>query len=401
MNDHQFFSPCPRGLEATLAAELIGLGANNIKPNSGGVAFSGDTETGWRVNLYSRYASRVLGELAKGAYHSTDDIYRLANTAVDWSAWHSVHDTLRIDVVANNSPLKSLQFTTLRIKDGICDHYRERTGERPSVDTRFAVRNIVAYISAEMCILYMDWSGESLFKRGWRMVTGDAPLKENLASGLVALTGWKSEMALYDPFCGSGTVVIEAACQALNIPAGLIRRFSFERFEKHDAAAFQRMKSHARNAILTPQQANLAPIVGSDITPAVLAAARENAERAGLPEGVIEWKQLDALNAHPHAANGILLTNPPYGERLDMRGRKVLAQDDRFWPAFGDALKQRFNGWNAWLLTSDMGLPGKLRLKESKRTPLFNGAIECRLFGFDLYQGSKKIRPDRESQSPS
>ena len=380
-----FYAPCPRGLEAVLADELAGLGATVLAPSGGGVRFEGDARLGWAANLHSRIASRVLQQVAVGAYRTEDDLYRLARD-VPWEQWHDEFATLRVDVSAIGSPLESLRFAALRVKDGIVDRYRDRTGTRPSIDTRRPQRRVFAFLDEVRATLYLDWTGEALFKRGWRREGADAPLKENLAAGLLALSGWTPGEALADLFCGSGTIAIEAASIAAGRPPGARRRFAFERIAGFDRAAWDRMRA------FVPRPApDAPPIHASDVSEAAVAAARANLADSGLDAGWVRWRQLDAqhIDAAP-SGSGVLLTNPPYGERLDMKGRQSMAQADVFWAAFGGVLKRHFSGWRAHLFTSDLDLPRRLRLKETRRTPLYNGAIECRLFRFEMYAGSRR-----------
>ena len=387
----QFFAPCPRGLEETLVRELQSLGAGNLRNVPGGVHFEGDALLGMRANLESRLASRILQRVAQGAYRSEEDLYRLAHDT-PWEQWHEATTSLRIDVTGVGAPVRSLQFAMLRVKDGMVDRLRERCGDRPSIERQRPDRRVFVFLDAQQCILYLDWSGESLFKRGWRREGFDAPLKENLASGLLALSGWTPEQVLLDPFCGSGTIAIEAALQAAGVAPGARRRFGFERMKGFDRARWDRLRSQptqARPAVPT--------IFASDVSEAALAAARSNYARTGLPEGWIQWRQRDALHidAAP-ASSGLLLSNPPYGERLEIKGRQSLAQADAFWPALGTMLKQRFAGWTVALFTSDLEVGQRMRLKPSRRTPLFNGALECRLFRFEMVAGSAR-KPQAQS----
>ena len=388
MTPIRFFAPCPRGLEPALAAELRAIGANILAEPSGGVQFEGDLHTGLAANLHSRIASRILQEVATGPYRSEDDLYRLA-LETEWERWHAPTTSLRVDTTASGSPLRNLQFATLRVKDGIVDRLRDRFGDRPSIERQRPDRRVFVFLDAQQCTLYLDWSGESLFKRGWRREGVEAPMKENLAAGLLALAGWQSEQPLLDPFCGSGTIAIEAAMQAAGLPPGARRRFGFERMLGFDRAAWDRMRA------ITPRPVPTAPtIFASDVSEAAVAAARANYARSGLPEGWVQWRQLDVLKTSAAPAdNGLLLANPPYGERLDIKGRQAFAQAGDFWPAFATILKQRFAGWSVCLFTSDLEIPKLMRLKPSRRTPLFNGALECRLFRFEMVAGS--ARPDR------
>lgn len=391
----QFFAPCPRGLEDALVQELQALGAGQVRATPGGVHFEGDLVLGMSANLHSRLASRILQRVAQAPYRSEEDLYRLAHDT-PWEQWHAATTSLRIDVTGVGAPVRSLQFAMLRIKDGLVDRLRERFGERPSIERQRPDRRVFAFLDAQQCMLYLDWSGESLFKRGWRRDGVDAPLKENLASGLLALSGWTPEQVLLDPFCGSGTVAIEAALLAAGVAPGARRRFGFERMKTFDRARWDRLRSAPTRALpATPT------IFGSDVSEAAIAAARANYARTGLPEGWVQWRQRDVLHldAAP-ASSGLLLSNPPYGERLEIKGRQSLAQADAFWPALGSVLKQRFAGWTVALLTSDLEVPQRMRLKPSRRTPLFNGALECRLFRFDMVAGSAR-RPAAIEPQPA
>lgn len=418
----EFFAPCPRGLETALAAELAETAQRRLPPGAldvgaevpGGVHFRGNWAGGIAANLHSRIASRVLLKIAQRPYRSEQDIYALAREQ-RWEQWFSANETLRIDITAIKSPLRSLEFATLRVKDAICDRMREKSGARPSIDTAYPDVRVFAFLTAGDCTLYLDTSGEPLFKRGWRLDKGAAPLRENLAAGILRLTGWTPGTPLYDPMCGSGTFLAEAAQVALDIAPGLTRSFGFERLKQFDSAAWRHLKSEANTARNAAQsKARELHIYGSDISDVMLEKARANFARAGL--GNVPLKQLDARNmTPPEDAPGILVANPPYGERIEVRGRNARgearptrerdddgegfrraesdAPDAEFFHALGDALKQRFTGWRAFVLTSDRKLPGQLRLRESAKTPLFNGALECRLFRFDLIAGSVRQRP--------
>ncbi|MFT4069570.1 THUMP domain-containing class I SAM-dependent RNA methyltransferase [Paraburkholderia sp.] len=421
-----FFLPCPRGLEAPLAAELAEIAAKHLNGAPftagaqvpGGVHFRGGWAAGMAANLHSRLASRVLLKIAQRPYRNEQDIYALA-LEQRWEQWFSAHETLRVDVTAIKSPLRSLEFTTLRVKDAICDRLREKSGARPSIDTAMPDVRVFAFLTATDCTLYLDTSGDPLFKRGWRLDKGAAPLRENLAAGILRLTGWQAGTPLYDPMCGSGTFLAEAAQVALNIAPGVERRFGFEKLKQFDARTWQALRGAALEAKNTARGSRGADlqIFGSDISGDMLEKARANFERAGLP--AIALKQLDARDMTPPASTpGILVANPPYGERIEVRGRNARgelregrgqreddgfrriqeeAPDSEFFQLLGNALKQRFAGWHAFILTSDRKLPGQLRLRESTKTPLFNGALECRLFRFDLIAGSVRQRPQSDT----
>ena len=231
-----YFCPCPRGMEAALAEELTEitqLPGSTLKVHNqvpGGVHCSGALEDAYRVNLHSRIASRVLMRMAAGGYKNENDIYDLT-LAQPWEEWFGVDHTIRVDVTAVKSPLKSLEFTTLKIKDAICDRFRDMYGSRPSVNTREPDMRIVGFLDAHQYIVYLDTSGEALFKRGWREETGDAPLRENLAAGLLRVSGWKPGTPLFDPMCGSGTILCEAAQMVQGIPPGARRRLAVQKFQ--------------------------------------------------------------------------------------------------------------------------------------------------------------------------
>ena len=394
-----FFCPCPRGMEAALAEELgeIGLTSTTMKVHNqvpGGVHCSGDLTDSYRINLHSRIASRVLMRMAHQSYNNENDIYDLA-LAQPWEDWFDVEHTIRVDVTAVKSPLRSLEFTTLKIKDAICDRFRDQFDKRPSVNTREPDMRIVGFLDSRNFTLYLDTSGEALFKRGWREETGDAPLRENLAAGMLRVAGWKPGTVLFDPMCGSGTILIEAAQMVQGIPPGARRSFAFEKFNGFAAAAWQDMK----NAI-KPLPLPLEPtIFGSDISGDMVEMTRHNLRVAGIMFDV-PLKQIEAQEVKPPTEQpGILLTNPPYGERIGVRGDSTMPVDEMsvsFYSSLGTTLKQRFAGWTVFLFTADLSLPKLLRLKEARKTPFFNGALECRLFRFDMVAGYNR----REEAKP-
>ncbi|MBV8666509.1 MAG: class I SAM-dependent RNA methyltransferase [Burkholderiaceae bacterium] len=395
---YSYFCPCPRGLEAALAEEIgeIAQQSATLKVHNqvpGGVHCSGELLDAYRLNLHSRIASRVLLRMAHSGYVNENDIYDLT-LAQPWEDWFAVHHTIRIDVTAIKSPLRSLEFTTLKIKDAVCDRFREQFSQRPSVDTRTPDMRIVGFLDARTFTLYLDTSGEALFKRGWRLETGDAPLRENLAAGLLRVSGWKPGVTLFDPMCGSGTILAEAAQIVAGIPPGARREFAFEKFHDFDAAQWNGLKASVK-----PNPIPETPtIFGSDISGDMVVMARNNLNKAGISFEV-PLKQIEAQEVKAPAETGILLTNPPYGERIGVRGDSTLETDElakAFFSAFGTTLKQRFAGWSVFLFSADLGLPKLIRLKEARKTPFFNGALECRLFRFDMVAGYNR----REEAKP-
>ena len=380
----KFFASCPRGLEALLAEDLAAAGVKDSKQIPGGVHFAADWPACYAANLHSRIATRILWRVAHGRYAKEDDIYKLAlDTA--WPTWFAPAQTIRVDVTAVKSPLKSLEFITLRIKDAICDRFRADTGKRPSVDTREPEVRIHGFITADQCTLYLDTSGAPLYQRGLRQKTVDAPLKENVAAGILRLSGWQPGMTLLDPMCGSGTFLLEAAQMALNIAPGAGRDFGFQRLKNFQLAVWKDLLDEAMDA---EKLAAPARIYGSDISPVAARAALANLDRAGLlPAVALRTGDVLEIEAPEIAGDGpgIMIANPPYGERLS-----ELDELAAFYPQLGSALKRNFAGWNCYFLTADMRLPKLMRLTPSKKTPLFNGAIECRVFEFKMVAGSNR-----------
>lgn len=378
-----FFSPCPRGLEPVLAQELAELGAANLEPTHGGVAFSGDWSVCYRVNLESRIATRVLWRVGQSRYHGDEDVYRLAY-ATTWAKWFTPDDTIRVYVTARHSPLKSLEFVTLRVKDGVCDHFRTVRGSRPSVDTANPAVRVHAFLTRDTVALYLDTSGEPLYKRGFKHAAVEAPLKENLAAGILRLAGWVPDEPLIDPMCGSGTFLIEAAHIALDVAPGLGREFGFERFKHFERNAWARLREAAQARRLAPRPLS---IFGADVVPDQVRRARVNLRAAGVGE-CVELTCSDFLELEPPAPTGVLVTNPPYGVRIG-EGEELAA----LYPRLGDALKGRWAGWRCYFLSADTALPKLFGLKASRRTPLFNGGLECRVYEYRIFAGSARAVP--------
>jgi putative N6-adenine-specific DNA methylase len=382
----RFFAPCPRGLEGILSTELERLNAQSILPTQGGVGFSGGFELCYRVNLESRIASRVLWRIYDGNYEHESDIYRAAYE-LPWGDWFSTGETIKVKVSAHRCPLPSLDYVTLRIKDAICDCFQSFTRQRPSVDTHRPDVRIDAFLDEKNLTLYLDTSGEPLFKRGFRKAGGQAPLRENLASGILSLSGWTPHQILLDPMCGSGTILIEAAQITRHIAPGLGRRFAFEKLQNFQPGIWSKLCQESRDR-QRPQEA--VSIYGCDRDERVLNAAQANLESAGLLQDV-RLKQADVLDLQPPGLEGIIVTNPPYGVRMSEE-----AELARLYPRLGDALKQRFTDWRAYILTADLRLPKLIGLAASRRTLLFNGPLECRLFEFKVVRG-----PHRKHQTAS
>lgn len=374
----QFFAPCPRGLEPVLEQELAALGAGGLFKVDGGVHFAGALTLGYRVNLESRVASRVLWRVIKARYRSDEDIFKTA-LAQPWPDWFDVAQTLRVNLVATRSPLQSLDFATLRIKDAICDRFRDDTGIRPDVDRLNPDVRVHCFLEQAKGTLYLDTSGEPLFKRGWRQAAVEAPLRENLAAGIVRLTGWKFDEPLFDPMCGGGTLLVEAAAMALNEPPGAGRGFGFENLATLDLKAWNRVRDGR------PPRNKVRPaLFGSDIEQRAVDSAKKNLMAAGFFD-LVKLQRADILKVEAPASAGVMVANPPYGERLSDADELAA-----FYPQLGTALKQRFAGWRCHFLTSDLRMAKMIRLSPSRRVPLFNGALECRLFEFVVVAGSNR-----------
>jgi putative N6-adenine-specific DNA methylase len=403
MNQLTLFLPCAAGVEDYLAPEvqtITGLSGTDVVKRRGGVWVNGSWRAVQLLNLHCRLAQRVLVELSFTEYRNERDLYQAAS-AVAWEIWFTPRQSIKVEVTAQHSPLTSLNFAALKIKDAVCDRFRDKAHDvRPDVDTRNPDVRIYAHLTTDSCTLYIDTSGEPLFKRGWREDTGDAPLKETLAAAMLAASGWADGEGdlpvLYDPCCGSGTVVIEAAQIACHIAPGSLRRFAFEKYLPFQAHVWAAIREEAQSRVVRPEPGQAALIYGSDVAFRMVDFARRNAERAGVAD-VIAFRGGDALQRMPPVEQGgVMLLNPPYGERIEVAG--VAAQtagreaawmdkDGDFFTQLASHWKKNYAGWNAWILTPDLKLPSKMRLKESRRVPLWNGPIECRLFRFDLVAG--------------
>lgn len=426
------FLPCAAGVEEFLRAEVAQIldvpHLSLSQSQRGGVALMATQNDVMLLNLHSRLCQRVLVRMVHAPYRSELDIYEVAKE-VEWDAWFNPARTFKIEITAQHSPLKSLNFAALRVKDAICDRFRDLTGERPSVDTHFADMRVYVHLTAEFVTLYLDTSGEPLFKRGWREEVGEAPLKETLAAAVLAAVGWHNAcergVPLYDPCCGSGTIAIEAAQIACRIAPGLNRFFAFEKFDGFAQEPWEALRQGALQQIRPSKSL----IFASDVAHRMVDFAEQNALRAG-PDGVvakaITFRGGDALQRMPpvdisnHVA-GYVVMNPPYGERIETGGfSKTMKQapleapptvapsmapsatipadqasggsgavDQKdFFNLLAAHWKQNFAGWTGWILSPDLKLPTRMRLKESRRVPMWNGPIECRLFKFEMVKGA-------------
>ncbi len=380
MSQHNYFATCPRGLEALLVDELASIGAKAIQATDGGVSFGGDLAVCYRANLESRIATRVMWRVASGQYATEDDLFNAAYK-LDWPGWFKVSNNFMVKVTGVKCPLKSLEFATLRIKDAVCDKFRQVVNSRPYIDTKEPDVRIHAYLAADSYQFYLDTSGQALYQRGLRRASIEAPLRENLAAGIIKLSGWNPGMPFLDPMCGSGTFLLEATMMALNIAPGSQRGFGFEKLKNFDETLWAKLR---QEALKKTKPVVFSKIYGSDADLRAVRIAKQNLQQAGLLDAV-QLAQLEFTQVPAPAGEGVMVANPPYGVRI--------GEDEELaalYPKMGETLKRNFAGWNAYFLTTDMRLPKLMRLSPSKRTPLFNGPLECRLFEIKLVAGSNR-----------
>lgn len=379
MTTYSLFVTCPRGLEAPLSQELEQLKCQDIRAVDGGVACKGGMEQVYRINLHSRTASRVLLRLTKSGYRSEQDIYKAAKN-IRWTDWFDLEQTFKVKVEGKRAQVKSLDFVGLKIKDAVCDVFRDACGARPSVGKIRPDIRIHAFIDERDIQIFIDTSGEALFKRGYRQDTGEAPMRENLAAGLLLLAGYDGSQPFQDPFCGSGTIVIEAAWIATRRAPGLMRRFGFEKLKNFDAALWKKLQHEAETQIRPAS----APISGSDNDRHMIRAAVANAQAAEV-DTFIRFEVKDAQDTRPNGEGGILISNPPYGVRLaEVQALQAL------YPQLGTWLKQHYAGWLAGMFTGDRDMPKFMRLSPKRKIPLYNGNLDCRLFLMDMVKGSNR-----------
>ena len=379
MTTYSLFVTCPRGLEAPLSQELEQLKCQDIRAVDGGVACKGGMEQVYRINLHSRTASRVLLRLTKSGYRSEQDIYKAAKN-IRWTDWFGLEQTFKVKVEGKRAQVKSLDFVGLKIKDAVCDVFRDACSARPSVGKIRPDIRIHAFIDERDIQIFIDTSGEALFKRGYRQDTGEAPMRENLAAGLLLLAGYDGTQPFQDPFCGSGTIVIEAAWIATRRAPGLMRRFGFEKLKNFDAALWKKLQHEAETQIRPAP----APISGSDNDRYMIRAAVANAQAAEV-DTFIRFEVKDAQDSRPNGEGGILISNPPYGVRLaEVQALQAL------YPQLGAWLKQHYAGWLAGMFTGDRDMPKFMRLSPKRKIPLYNGNLDCRLFLMDMVKGSNR-----------
>lgn len=370
----RYFATCARGLEPVLARELAALGAAEVTPGRGGVGFAGDSALLYRANLWLRTAVRVLRPVLEAEVRSPDELYDAVRT-LNWAEFLTPGHTLAVDCNVRDSALTHSQYAARRVKDAICDQFRERTGVRPSVDPERPMVGLNLHVHRNHATLSLDCSWDSLHKRGYRPIQTIAPLNEALAAGLLLQTDWDGTVPLADPLCGSGTFCIEGAWMALRRPPGLTRKwFAFQGWPEFDRPLWNAIRDDARRGVLKELPA---PIVGSDIHPGALELAKMNARAAGVGN-LLKFDRLTVRDARPpDGPPGVLICNPPYGERIGDEKELV-----GLYRILGEVVGTHWQGWRAFVFTGNDRLARKVNLPVKHRVPFFNGKIPCHLWEF-------------------
>jgi putative N6-adenine-specific DNA methylase len=372
----RFFATCARGLEPVLAGELHELGAADVEPGRGGVAFAGEKSLLYKANLWLRTAIRVLMPILEAPVTSPDELYD-AVRSIDWAQYMTPDHTLAVDCNVRDSHITHSKYAALRVKDAICDQFIERCGRRPSVDVERPMIGLNLHVFRDQAVLSLDSSGDSLHKRGYRPILTKAPLNEALAAGLVLRTGWRGDVPFVDPLCGSGTLPIEASWIALKRPPGLTRRhFGFMGWMDFDVELWTTLRDEARNGV---RKQLPAPILGSDIRRDAIAFAFKNARAAGVGH-LLRFDVRDVRDFRPPEGEpGVILCNPPYGERIGEEKELI-----NLYRALGDVFRERCRGWTVWVFSGNASLARQLGMKPVEEVPLFNGKIPCRLLKFEM-----------------
>jgi len=368
-----------KGLEEVLYKELKGIGATSIKKGIRMVEFEGDKEMMYRANFYLRTALRILKPIAEFKAQDEDELYQ-AVKKTDWSIFFDVKSTFAIDSVVNSKYFSHSKYVALKVKDAIVDQFRDKFGKRPYVETDEPDIRLSVHITNDLCTISLDSSGESLHKRGYRIKATKAPLNEVLAAGMILLTGWDGKSTFIDPMCGSGTILIEAAMIAHKIPPGIYRkRFGFENWNDFDDGLLQTIYDEDSQ----DEHVNTT-ILGYDVSEVAIRIAEENCKNAGLHRMIsLQVKDFEQL-VPENTPQGVVVTNPPYGERL------VKDEIEVFYKMMGDQFKNNFPNFNVWLLSSNMQAIKNIGLHPDHKLTLYNGPLECKFLKYSIYQGSKK-----------
>ena len=372
------------GLEEILAQELADIGAKRILPGKRAVEFEGDLEVMYRANLECRTAIRILYSIGRFTVFNERELYD-AVKSIDWEYYMKKDETLAVDAVVNSEYFNHSKYAALKSKDAIVDRFREKFGSRPSVDLDHPKLRINVHIRGSFLNISLDSSGDSLHRRGYRSRARQAPISEVLAAGIIKLSGWDKKTALLDPMCGSGTILIEAAKMAQGIPSFTKnKKFGFQQWNNFKSGLWKKVKDNAYHQ----KEVVLPPIIGADMDLAALQVAEENIDKAGLFHDIkLVHKKFEDLNAPE--ASGFIITNPPYELRIKT------GDIEAFYKMMGDQFKQKFTGWTAWIISANRDALKRVGLRPSRKIPLFNGPLECRLMKFEMYAGTKKVRPPK------
>ncbi len=375
MSEYHMIASTLYGLESTLADELKALGATGIEEHTRAVSFGGDKALLYRANLHLRTALRVLIPIARFEADDENALYE-GIRSIDWQKHMRVTDTFAVYATVNSADFTHSHYTALRSKDAIADHFREKRGRRPNVDLRAPKMTIRVHIFKNEVSILIDSSGDSLHMRGYRMEKVMAPLNEVLAAGMIKLSGWQPEQPFVDPMCGSGTLAIEAALMAMNKAPGLLREhFAFQGWKDFDHRLWEELREEATAA----ERAIDFEILAADKEPRATSITRQNMERAGVKDVTVIRKAFKRLE--PPQGNGIILMNPPYGERMKEKDNEMEA----FYKMIGDQLKQEWKGYTAWILSSNKDALKRVGLRTSRKLTLFNGPLECKFHCYELY----------------
>ena len=388
-NTFQMIAKTLTGLEEVMAGELSNLGASQVKVVRRGVQFYGDQEVLYRANYLCRSALRIIKPIAVFKAINEDQLYKEVGK-IDWTSMMGLHQTFAIDGITSYSNITHSKYLALKTKDAIVDQFRDKYGKRPNINRDNPDFAINIRLFRNEATISLDSSGESLHKRGYRVSTGPAPMNEVLAAGLVLLSGWDGSSAFVDPMCGSGTIPIEAALIAKNIPSGYFREdYSFKRSKDFDENLWEKVKKDATDNIKDTTH----PIIGSDWSGRILTVAKENAESAGLLKTIkLETNFFNDLEKP--ADKGVIVMNPPYGERIKISDIARLYKD------IGDTLKNNFEGYQAWIISSNPDAFKHIGLRLSRNITIFNGPLECKYARFEMYEGTKKNKSEKKEKQP-
>lgn len=382
-NEFTMIAKTFKGLEEVLAGEIAAIGGNDIELGRRAVTFTGDKSVLYRANLWLRTASRVLVPIATFRAGDADEVYNEVKQ-IDWEQYMDLTTTFSIDATVYSETFKHSRYVTYKVKDAIADRFNEKYGKRPSVRVTEPDLYINVHIADRTVTISLDSSGESLHKRGWRVANTEAPINEALAAGMLLLAGWNGQLDLYDPMCGSGTILIEAALIALNIPPGIFRKhFAFENWKDFNKELFETVSEDDSD-----EREFTHHIYGSDAGYYAVQAALKNVRAAGLGKYIdVRQIRIEEIKNEQGTPGALVVINPPYGERL-AQDKDVL----RLYSEMGKALKFQFTGATAWVISSNEEALKCIGLKPSKKIRLMNGELDCLYNQYELFQGERRVR---------